>query len=297
MSVASKKIAGGLLFFVLLSAPLNAFASTPVTAAVEVEEAEKIDNFVPDGLKWPQDAVDKVPGLLESNMAKAQSMLDQLKDAGASSVTISAGRQLNETPEFTRYEDLAVLNNESALVGRGDWGSEVGENQFGQASTADWNLSLVGFTPGICRLNWALFNWDTWFSPDCAVLSATPEQYLRVALASSLYFSDGITSGAGYELLSSLETISADTLPYEVRDGVLFAPDLRDDWGFAESGIPLVRPVTEASAGYEIEIDGQDPYHFVVRAISPTMQDLADRARVIEFVDQDGAKRSFIRFN
>jgi hypothetical protein len=238
-----------------------------------------------------------VPVLAEPSIADAQSTLDRLKAAGASSVTISSGRLLNDLPEFTRYEDLDVLNNESTLVGRGEWAAEVGKEQFGQVATADWNSSLVGFTPGVCRLSWALLNWDTWFSPDCTVLSATPEQYLRVALASTLYYSDGMSSGAGYEILSSLEAISTERLPYEVRDGVLFAPELGDDWGFAEFGIQLVRPVAENSAGYEIEIDGQDPYHFIVRALSPTMQDLADRARVIEFVDQDGAKRSFVRFN
>jgi hypothetical protein len=41
MRVASKKIVGGLLFLVLMPAPMNAFASTPVLSAVEIEEAEK----------------------------------------------------------------------------------------------------------------------------------------------------------------------------------------------------------------------------------------------------------------
>ncbi len=275
--------------------------AVPVSAAtrheVEYIEDATFDDFVPEGLEWPQDALKRVPVLAESSIADAQSTFDRLKAAGASSVTISSGRLLNDLPEFTRYEDLDLLNHESTLVGRGEWAAEVGKEQFGQVATTDWNSSLVGFTPGVCRLSWALLNWDTWFSPDCTVLSATPEQYLRVALASTLYYSDGMSSGAGYEILSSLEAISTERLPYEVRDGVLFAPELGDDWGFAEFGIQLVRPVAENSAGYEIEIDGQDPYHFIVRALSPTMQDLADRARVIEFVDQDGAKRSFVRFN
>ena len=297
MKLTFRGIAVGVICLSMVTATQSAFASTPLRSGVDVEEPASAENVVPHGLNWPQKAVDKVPGLLEPEIIKAQSMLDQLKAAGASSVTISSGRQLNETPEFTRFADLAALNHESTLLGRGDWAAEVGKKQFGQAATADWNSSLVGFTPGICRLGWALLNWDTWFSPDCAVLSATTEQYLRVALASSLYYSDGMSSGVGYELLSSLETIAADMLPYEVRAGSIFAPDLGDEWGFSESGIPLVRPVTEGRAGYEIEIDEQDSYHFIVRALSPTMQDLSDRARVFEFVDQDGAKRSFIRFN
>lgn len=293
----------GAFFLTLTMCFTPSLGSTAVSAIaatrheVEYIEDSKFDDFVLEGLEWPQDASEKALRLLEDEKANAQSILDQLKEDGASSVTITAGDLLNEIPEFTRYEDLAVLNHESDLVGRGDWAVDVGKKQFGRSVTADWNASLVGFAPGICRLNWALFNWDTWFSPECSVLSATPEQYLRVALASSLYYSDAISSGAGYELLSSLETISAEMLPYEVIDGVLFAPDLGDDWGFAESGIPLVSPASEGSAGYEIEIDGQDAYHFIVRSRTPTMQDLANRARVIEFVDQDGVKRTFIRFN
>jgi hypothetical protein len=286
-----------LVSVVLASSDQFSQASAETPHGVEYVDDASFDDFVPEGLEWPSEALLQVHGLLEPNIYRANKLLDQLKAAGASSVTISAGKLLNDVPEFTRYEDLQVLNNESQLSGRGDWGIEVGSSELTYFVTADWNSWLVGFKPGVCRLSWALFNWDTWFSPDCAVISATPEQYLRVALASFLFYTSGATSGGGFELAMALEEISAYRLPYEVRDGVLFAPDLDKGWGFADSGIPLIEPVRDGYAGYEIEIDGQDPYHFVVRAISPTMQDLADRARVIEFVDQEGAKRSFIRFN
>jgi hypothetical protein len=286
-----------LVSVVLASSDQFSQASAETPHGVEYVDDASFDDFVPEGLEWPSEALLQVHGLLEPNIYRANKLLDQLKAAGASSVTISAGKLLNDVPEFTRYEDLQVLNNESQLSGRGDWGIEVGSSELTYFVTADWNSWLVGFKPGVCRLSWALFNWDTWFSPDCAVISATPEQYLRVALASFLFYTSGATSGGGFELAMALEEISAYRLPYEVRDGVLFAPDLDKGWGFADSGIPLIEPVRDGYAGYEIEIDGQDPYHFVVGAISPTMQDLADRARVIEFVDQEGAKRSFIRFN
>lgn len=286
-----------LVSFCFASGDLSGQVSAATRHEVEYIADSTFDDFVPEDLEWPQEALNQVHGSLEPSIFRANKLLDQLKAAGASSVTISAGKLLNDVPEFTRYEDLQVLNNESQLSGRGDWGIEVGSSELTYFVTADWNSWLVGFKPGVCRLSWALFNWDTWFSPDCAVISATPEQYLRVALASFLFYTSGATSGGGFELAMALEEISAYRLPYEVKDGVLFAPDLDKGWGFADSGIPLSEPVRDGNAGYEIEIDGQDPYHFVVRAISPTMQDLADRARVIEFVDQDGAKRSFIRFN
>ena len=286
-----------LVSFSFASGDLSGQVSAATRHEVEYIEDSTFDDFVPEDLVWPQEALNQVHSSLEPSIHRANKLLDQLKAAGASSVTISAGKILNDVPEFTRYEDLQVLNNESQLSGRGDWGIEVGSSELTYFVTADWNSWLVGFKPGVCRLSWTLFNWDTWFSPDCAVISATPEQYLRVALASFLFYTSGATSGGGFELAMALEEISAYRLPYEVRDGVLFAPDLDKGWGFADSGIPLLEPVRDGYAGYEIEIDEQDSYHFIVRSRAPTMQELANRARVIEFVDQDGVKRSFIRFN
>ena len=286
-----------LVSFSFASGDLSGQVSAATRHEVEYIEDSTFDDFVPEDLVWPQEALNQVHSSLEPSIHRANKLLDQLKAAGASSVTISAGKILNDVPEFTRYEDLQVLNNESQLSGRGDWGIEVGSSELTYFVTADWNSWLVGFKPGVCRLSWTLFNWDTWFSPDCAVISATPEQYLRVALASFLFYTSGATSGGGFELAMALEDISAYRLPYEVRDGVLFAPDLDKGWGFADSGIPLLEPVRDGYAGYEIEIDEQDSYHFIVRSRAPTMQELANRARVIVFVDQDGVKRSFIRFN
>jgi hypothetical protein len=247
---------------------------------VEYIEDSKFDDFVPEGLEWPQETLNQVHGLLEPSIYRANKLLEQLKAGGASSVTVTAGKMLNDVPEFTRYADVQVLNHESKLSGRGDWGVEVGKSELRYSMTADWNSWLVGFKPGVCRLNWALFNWDTWFSPDCAVIYATPEQYLRVALAAYLFYTSGVTSGGGFELAMALEEISAYRLPYEVRDGVLFASDLDKGWGFADSGILLVQPVRDGYAGYEIEIDEQDSYHFIVRTRSPTMQQVADQAHV-----------------
>jgi hypothetical protein len=258
--------------------------AVPVSVAtrheVEYIEDSKFDDFVPEGLEWPQETLNQVHGLLEPSIYRANKLLEQLKAGGASSVTVTAGKMLNDVPEFTRYSDVQVLNHESKLSGRGAWGVEVGKSELSYSMTADWNSWLVGFKPGVCRLNWTLFNWDTWFSPDCAVISATPEQYLRVALAAYLFYTSGVTSGGGFELAMALEEISAYRLPYEVRDGVLFASDLDKGWGFADSGIPLVQPVRDGYAGYEIEIDEQDSYHFIVRTRSPTMQQVADQAHV-----------------
>lgn len=258
--------------------------AVPVSVAtrheVEYIEDSKFDDFVPEGLEWPQETLNQVHGLLEPSIYRANKLLEQLKAGGASSVTVTAGKMLNDVPEFTRYADVQVLNHESKLSGRGDWGVEAGKSELSYSMTADWNSWLVGFKPGVCRLNWALFNWDTWFSPDCAVIYATPEQYLRVALAAYLFYTSGVTSGGGFELAMALEEISAYRLPYEVRDGVLFASDLDKGWGFADSGILLVQPVRDGYAGYEIEIDEQDSYHFIVRTRSPTMQQVADQAHV-----------------
>lgn len=269
-----------LVSFCFATSDLSGHVSAATRHEVEYIEDSKFDDFVPEGLEWPQEALNQVHGLLEPSIYRANKLLEQLKAGGASSVTISAGKLLNDMPEFTRYSDVQVLNHESKLSGIGDWGVEVGKSDLSYSMTADWNSWLVGFKPGACRLSWALFNWDTWFSPDCAVISATPEQYLRVALASFLFYTSGATSGGGFELAMALEEISAYRLPYEVRDGVLFAPDLDKGWGFADSGIPLVEPVRDGYAGYEIEIDEQDSYHFIVRSRAPTMQQVADQAHV-----------------
>ena len=269
-----------LVSFCFALGDLSGQVSAATRHEVEYIEDSNFDDFVPEGLEWPQEALNQVHGLLEPSIYRANKLLEQLEAGGASSVTISAGKLLNDVPEFTRYEDLQVLNHESLLSGRGDWGLEVGSSELTYFVTADWNSWLVGFKPGVCRLSWALFNWDTWFSPDCAVISATPEQCLRVALAAHLFYTSGATSGGGFELAMALEEISAYRLPYEVRDGVLFAPDVDKGWGFADSGIPIVEPVRDGHAGYEIEIDEQNSYHFIVRSRAPTMQQVADQAHV-----------------
>ena len=127
----------GAFFLTLTMCFTPSLGSTAVSAIaatrheVEYIEDSKFDDFVLEGLEWPQDASEKALRLLEDEKANAQSILDQLKEDGASSVTITAGDLLNEIPEFTRYEDLAVLNHESDLVGRGDWAVDVGKKQFG----------------------------------------------------------------------------------------------------------------------------------------------------------------------
>lgn len=281
----------------LLGLSTPAQASVPIATGVEVENPSGEQTFVPDNLTWPQEALDKVPGILQESVANAQSLLDQLKADGASSITITSGKRVNEIADFTRYKDLDALNHTSTLVGRGDWAVEVGRKLHEESVTADWKASLVGFEPGICRLSWALFNWDTWFSPDCKVLSATPEQYLRIALASSFYYSEALAAGPGYEVLSALQQVSDYQLSYTIQDGLLFAPELETDWGFAESGIPLTQAPSEGSAGYKIQIDANDAYRFVVVGVAPAMQDLASRARVIEDTRPDGSKVVLVRFS
>jgi hypothetical protein len=285
-----------LVSFFFVSSDLSGHVSAATRHEVEYIEDATFDDFVPEGLEWPQETLNQVHGLLEPSIYRANKLLDQLKDDGASSVTVTAGKMLNDVPEFTRYADVQVLNHESKLSGRGDWGVEAGKSELSYSMTADWNSWLVGFKPGVCRLEWALLNWDTWFSPDCAVISATPEQYLRVALASFVFYGPDVTSGGGFELAMALEEISAYRLPYEVRDGVLFASDLDKGWGFTESGIKLILPVRDGRAGYEIEIDEQDAYHFIFRARAPTMQQLADRANVLTYGQLSYVER-WVTFN
>lgn len=281
----------------ILGNSMPALASVAIEGGVEVENPSEEQTFVPENLTWPQEALDKVPGIMQGSVTKAQSLIDQLKADGASSITITSGERVNEIADFTRYKDLDVLNHSSTLIGRGDWAVEVGRKLHEESATADWSASLVGFEPGICRLSWALFNWDTWFSSDCRVISATPEQYLRIALASSFYYSDALDDGPSYEVSSALQQVSEYQLSYTIKNGMLFAPELETDWGFAESGIPLNQAPSEGSGGYKIQVDANDAYRFVIVVVPPAMQALASRARVIEDTRPDGTKAIFVRFN
>ena len=238
---------------------------------------------VPANIKWELAVVKQAAKVVEKQAADAQQLLTDLKSQGVVIVKITSVKPSSlELEPFKGYKFMTPYLTTSVLNGYGDWSQKKSKERFSPSVRGTILPRMATFKSGNCRLTFSLFNSDTWFTPDCKVKSAKPEEYLRASLISFIDNSPlANPSGFFFEYISILSVVG-DKADYEIRDGRIFSDAL--DQTYLESGLKLKYIAEDGVTGYEVLV-GEKKWDLQFVAAKPDPLILAASAR---FVTVDG---------
>ncbi|MFM5903472.1 MAG: hypothetical protein ACKOOD_00110 [Microbacteriaceae bacterium] len=259
--------------------------SFQISTAIEPRDELKIGNssdvLVPDDLKWSTEAISAAEELIQDLRKPADALLVSLRDDGVSSLQITRS-SANLVPEeiVGQYPAFDAYNHKVSVAGLRDWGDAAKTRTFQPSDDINVANYLVSFEPGLCRLSFALFNWNTWFSPDCKVSVATAQTYLQMSLVSWMDNSPSASTSAYFGYLYALKDIVTNHIDYSVVDGRMYSEALEAI--MEPQGILLERPTDSDAVGYKITLDPQDKWSITFTMNSPDLQMLADQVSLVE---------------
>ena len=258
---------------------LGASLDTDASAA----EASRLQTVVPATINWDRAVVKQAAKVVEKQASDAQKLLNELKGQGVVFVKITSVKPSSlELEPFKGYKFMTPYLTTSVLNGYGDWSQKKSKERFSPSVRGTILPRMATFKSGNCRLTFSLFNSDTWFTPDCKVKSAKPEEYLRASLISFIDNSPlANPSGFFFEYISILSVVG-DKADYEIRDGRIFSDAL--DQTYLESGLKLKYIAEDGVTGYEVLV-GEKKWDLQFVAAKPDPLILAASAR---FVTVDG---------
>lgn len=238
---------------------------------------------VPATIKWDRAVVKQAVNVVEKQASDAQKLLSDLKRQGVVFVKITSVKPSSlELEPFKGYKFMTPYLATSVLNGYGDWSQKESKERFSPSVRGTILPRMATFKSGNCRLTFSLFNSDTWFTPDCKVKSAKPEEYLRASLISFIDNSPlANPSGFFFEYISILSVVG-DKADYEIRNGRIFSDAL--DQTYLESGMELKYIAEDGVTGYEVLV-GAKKWDLQFVAAKPDPIILAASAR---FVTVDG---------
>ena len=278
---------------------ISKFISLPVTVAVVLQlfvalpgGASVLDNgaattqssaSVPATIKWDRAVVKQAAKVVENQASDAQKILTDLKRNGVVFVKITSFKPSSlELEPFKGYKFMTPYLATSVLSGYGDWSQKKSKERLSPTVGGTILPRMATFKTGNCRLTFSLFNSDTWFTPDCKVKSAKPEEYLRASLISFIDNSPVANPSGFFFQYISIKSVVGDKAEYEIRDGRIFSDAL--DQNYLESGMKLKYVGEDGVTGYEVLV-GPEKWDLKFVAARPDPAILAASAR---FVTVDG---------
>jgi hypothetical protein len=278
---------------------ISKFISLPVTVAVVLQlfvalpgGASVLDNgaattqssaSVPATIKWDRAVVKQAAKVVENQASDAQKILTDLKRNGVVFVKITSVKPSSlELEPFKGYKFMTPYLATSVLSGYGDWSQKKSKERLSPTVGGTILPRMATFKTGNCRLTFSLFNSDTWFTPDCKVKSAKPEEYLRASLISFIDNSPVANPSGFFFQYISIKSVVGDKAEYEIRDGRIFSDAL--DQNYLESGMKLKYVGEDGVTGYEVLV-GPEKWDLQFVAARPDPLILAASAR---FVTADG---------
>ncbi len=272
-------------FFVALATSIFSVGTFQISSAIEPRNELKIGNssdvVVPDDLKWSREGISAAEQLIQDLREPADALLASLRDDGVSSLHITRSAEDLVPEEIVgQYPAFDAYNHEVSIAGLRDWGAAAKELTFQPSDDINVANYMVSFEPGLCRLSFALFNWNTWFSPDCKVSAASAQTYLQMSLVSWMDNSPSVSTSAYFGYLYALKDIVTNHIEYSVVDGRMYSEALEAI--MEPQGIPLERPTDSDAVGYKITLDPQDKWSITFTMNSPELQMLADQVSLVE---------------
>lgn len=285
-----KKLSGVITSFIVLAFSISPSIANAIEPRSELTIGNSSDVLVPSDLRWSADAISAADQLLEDLRKPADELLTSLRDDGVSSLQIArSAEDLVAEDIVGQYPAFDSYNHKVSIAGLRDWGVAAKDVTFQPADDISVANYLVTFEPGLCRLSFALFNWNTWFSPDCKVFAASPETYLQMSLVSWMDNSPSVSTDAYFGYLYALKDIVTNRIEYSVVDGRMYSEALEAI--MEPQGILIERPTDSVAVGYKITLDPQDKWNITFTMNSPDLQMLADQ---VTLVDNEGEK--FLHF-
>lgn len=214
--------------------------------------------LLPAQIKWSSNALRGANNLLQKQAREIRAKFTLMQHGGASVVKVSKGQSL-----ASKFVNLGLSQKDyfpmgSNLIGvYGDWGTKIKFETTIIDAIAQYPDYLSGLKEGTCRLSLALFNWDTWFAPDCVVVIPRAPEYLRWSLVSFLANTPSLTGGdlLNYKY-SQVRYMMDQKLTYTVENGKIVCPGLESL--FKVTKIPLRTQASGIIPGYEIVIEPND---------------------------------------
>jgi hypothetical protein len=238
---------------------------------------------VPGTIKWDRAVVKQAVKVVEKQASDAQKLLTDLKSQGVVFVKITSVKPSSlELQPFKGYKFMTPYLATPVLNGYGDWSQKKSKERFSPSVRGTILPRMATFKSGNCRLTFSLFNSDTWFTPDCKVKSAKPEEYLRASLISFIDNSPLANPSAFFFEYISILSVVGDKADYEIRDGRIYSDAL--DPAYSESGMELKYIAEDGVTGYEVLV-GAKKWDLQFVAAKPDPVILAATAR---FVTADG---------
>jgi hypothetical protein len=281
-----------LLIAVMCATSISSWA-IPALGDAGVTRVEATRVAVPQALRWSQPAVKAASNLLDEAQSGLELVLDDFRSDGASYLVISNQPQrLFSATYFEAYPEYAEYENAWNIEGFTAWGASAGGRDSSLDESASLSAKLVGFADGGCRLQFDLWNWNTWFAPDCSVVVADPKSLLRAELIQAIGELKPFP-GEYFDVAETLGMISSVQAPYSVADGEIVCPYLRDI-EYRNTPLPLSQPFYHSKAGepvnqsgfeltgYNIEVDPADKWNFTLNLLGKTPQELASSVIVGE---------------
>lgn len=287
------------LFVLAITVGQGVTPAQPVNAAdIEVEYIKTRDARVTYDLRWSKTSLADAQALLDEAQSTRLDVFDDLKEAGVSFVQIAgARRSVLDADLVGRYPEFDTFNNAWTLTGTAAWGEHKKTTELVPFPGEPMELKLFEFSQTSCRLAWDLFNWNTWFAPDCSLKMASPETLLRSSLILYIRALKPL-EGQHFRTLEALTAISESKYEYWVRDGAIVCPSLLEI-GYRRDPIPL-RELADFGkpgepkniegkyiTGYVVFIDSVNKWKFTLLGLGKTIQELAFTARLVKQSGQE----------
>lgn len=282
--VAKILFTGFAILFVGVTMSPNFAAAVVVRNELTVGNSENVT--VPANLVWSKEALAYSSELLADLQKPADALLKKMRDSGANSLQITrSGPALIPVDIVGKYKSFDIYNSKISISGTKDWGVLADDVTFQPSGDINVANYLVTFELGPCRLSFALFNWNTWFSPDCKVKVASTETYLQMSLVSWIDNAPSVSTEAYFDILCALKDIVTNKIDYQINDGRIYSVALEAI--MRPEGIPLERPTDSLALGYRIDIDSQHRWNITFTMNGPNLQALADS---VTLVRENGVK-------
>ena len=276
ISLMRKVMEVGVITYLVCMIPCGqSFADEP-----SVEFVSSTAQTVPEEIAWSRTTISDTLRLIDVHKKSLEAKLQSLRQAGASVLVVSKGRGVSDffSALDLRGRDLYPVGS-NIIEAYGDWGTGISQEKDFVNPAAGYSTYLFGLQVGLCRLNFALFNWDTWFSQDCDLVTPDAKDLLRWSLVE---FLANTPTQSGGDLLNfqynQVLYMMEEHLPYTIKDGLVSCPDLFGIFGV--DSFYLMREASGSIPGYKILISENDPWKAKFVALPVNVSDYISNAHL-----------------
>lgn len=282
-----------LLALAIFLAPTSPYQASPVNegalrSSLSIDIRGQANWHDASAAKWNTTTLEAANGYREYQERLFRARLARLHRSGAETVRISDfHRPASILPSYLDKVDKyrGDLFRGQQLIGFSSSGNKVAKVSWGPVDASDLTSYLFWAKTGTCRLggiSW--LNPNTWFVQNCDLNPVTSEDILQAALFTHLSVPGA--KNAFDEKIQELDWIFKNRVPFEIRSGAIYCPQLRDEFA-SPSNIPL--KYQEFGVKYRISFRSQK-WSAIFKQVGPDIQAVANHIKL----ERDSMGRRFL---